>query len=131
VTPDEFRRWSHGGGSELGPETVARIDRLLADNQTQQRLEEIDRALRLYGGITAVLIVLIAPPFFIVGVATWLLAYNQGHVRPLWAAALLGLLVTTNIVVLAFFAGRKYDALEKERRSLGGQFHGWWPWRDW
>jgi hypothetical protein len=71
----------------------------------------MDRAIRLYTIIGGFLIFVA----LVVGGAVFLLAYNQGHVRPRWAAAVLAVCASGITGGLGWLACRKVDQLEKER----------------
>jgi uncharacterized membrane protein (DUF485 family) len=87
------------------------------EQRQARRLRAINRAMKVYGVVCGSLI-LVTFPFTLVGGGVFLLTYNQGHVRPTWAAAILAIVASAITGGVAWMAARKYDRLANERDSL-------------
>lgn len=80
-------------------------------------LRRLKRRELLYGAVCGALL-LVTFPLPIVGATVFLLAYNQGHVRPNWAAILLGLFASCITGGLAWLAGRESDRIGKQHAEF-------------
>lgn len=116
-TADDFRTWHATLGTGQDPEVVRRINTWCDDQRAVARATELRRQRARWGGVVT-LLVLITFPIPIVWFSVTLLVYNQGHVRPSWAAGLLGLFASCVTGSVAWWAGRKVDEIEKEQSGL-------------